>query len=203
MKWVVLATDEQRKELGDESFRAVEEIIWIEDPEQLSGIRADGYVDLQFTAEPERIKRLKGLLPSVIIVNSVAHTLGDVDTQFIRFGGWNTFLCTPLIEASGREEHRKKAEAFFDCFNKEVLWLPDDPGFVTPRVISMIINEAFISLGEGVSTREDIDTAMKLGTNYPYGPFEWAEKIGTGKVRELLEAMAHKNKKYQPSANLK
>ena len=42
----------------------------------------------------------------------------------------------------------------------------------------MIINEAFLALQEGVSTKEEINTAMKLGTNYPLGPFEWVEKIG-------------------------
>ncbi len=42
----------------------------------------------------------------------------------------------------------------------------------------MIVNEAFFAFGEKISTIEEIDMAMKLGTNYPNGPFEWAEKIG-------------------------
>jgi 3-hydroxybutyryl-CoA dehydrogenase len=59
-------------------------------------------------------------------------------------------------------------------------------------VISTIINEALIALMEGVSTREEIDTAMKLGTNYPYGPFEWAEKIGMERVDSLLAQLREK-----------
>ena len=53
----------------------------------------------------------------------------------------------------------------------------------------MIINEAFYTLQEGTASPEDIDKGMKLGTNYPYGPFEWCERIGLAHVYELLEAM--------------
>jgi 3-hydroxybutyryl-CoA dehydrogenase len=65
-------------------------------------------------------------------------------------------------------------------------------------VVSMIINEAFIALGENVSTREEIDTAMKLGTNYPYGPFEWAELIGVENIISLLNKLSEKDNHYQP-----
>jgi 3-hydroxybutyryl-CoA dehydrogenase len=67
--------------------------------------------------------------------------------------------------------------------------VPDDPGFVTPRIISKIINEATLALQEGVSTKEEIDAAMKLGTSYPYGPFEWSDKIGNDKIQKLLLAL--------------
>ncbi|WPU66294.1 3-hydroxyacyl-CoA dehydrogenase family protein [Peredibacter starrii] len=48
-------------------------------------------------------------------------------------------------------------------------------GFVFPRTIVQIINEAHFALADGVATKEDIDRAMKFGVNYPKGPFEWAE----------------------------
>ncbi len=47
-------------------------------------------------------------------------------------------------------------------------------GFIFPRTIVQIINEACFALEEGVATKEDIDRAMKFGVNYPMGPFEWA-----------------------------
>ncbi len=75
-------------------------------------------------------------------------------------------------------------------FGRRVEWLPDEPGFVTPRVISMIINEAYFAFAEGVSTPEEIDTAMKLGTNYPYGPIEWGNRIGLQNVVRLLKKLA-------------
>jgi len=57
------------------------------------------------------------------------------------------------------------------------------------RVISCIVNGAFSSFSEGVATAEDVDQAMKLGTNYPRGPFEWAEEIGASSRPETLDAL--------------
>jgi 3-hydroxybutyryl-CoA dehydrogenase len=53
----------------------------------------------------------------------------------------------------------------------------------------MIINEAYYTLEEGTANRGDIDLAMKLGTNYPYGPFEWAQRIGIHHLVKLLDAL--------------
>ena len=65
-----------------------------------------------------------------------------------------------------------------------------EPGFVAARVMSMIVNEAFYSLGENISSIEDIDSAMVLGTNYPGGLFEWVEKIGVENFYRLLKKLA-------------
>lgn len=54
------------------------------------------------------------------------------------------------------------------------------------RILAAILNEAALALDEGVASREDIDTAMQLGTNYPKGPLAWAEEIGLRTVRGLL-----------------
>ena len=81
----------------------------------------------------------------------------------------------------------------------------DRVGLVTPRVVCMIINEAYYTVQEGTATRQDIDLAMKLGTNYPYGPFEWCEKIGLKNVYELLAAVYAdtKDERYKISALMK
>jgi 3-hydroxybutyryl-CoA dehydrogenase len=65
----------------------------------------------------------------------------------------------------------------------------DRVGLVTPRVICMIINEAFYTVQEGTASKKDIDIAMKLGTNYPLGPFEWAKKIGIENVYLVLDSV--------------
>ena len=57
------------------------------------------------------------------------------------------------------------------------------------RAISCIVNEAFLAHAEGVATAEDIDEAMKLGANYPKGPFEWAEEIGAPRILETLDSL--------------
>ena len=67
--------------------------------------------------------------------------------------------------------------------------MEDRVGMVTPRVICMIINEAYFTVQEGTAEKDAIDQAMKLGTNYPMGPFEWSKKIGLQNVKELLESV--------------
>jgi 3-hydroxybutyryl-CoA dehydrogenase len=77
----------------------------------------------------------------------------------------------------------------FSELGKEVHHVEDRPGMVNLRVITLIMNEAYQVLQEGTSNRDDIDTAMKLGTNYPHGPIEWSEMIGLDVVYHVLESM--------------
>ncbi|MFX8832908.1 3-hydroxyacyl-CoA dehydrogenase family protein, partial [Acinetobacter baumannii] len=70
------------------------------------------------------------------------------------------------------------------------------------RVVAMIINEAYFGWGEGISSKADIDIAMKLGTNYPYGPFEWGYKIGVQKILELLQVLSKTDDRYTPAKAL-
>lgn len=104
------------------------------------------------------------------------------------FCGLPTFVNRELLEVSMEESSdavliKDLCESMGTAY--EVV--ADKPGLVTPRVISMIINEAFYTVEEGTASREDIDLAMKLGTNYPYGPFEWCRKIGAANVVRVLD----------------
>ncbi len=65
--------------------------------------------------------------------------------------------------------------------------MKDEPGFVSARIVSMIINEAYFTLEAGTSTKEEIDIAMKLGTGYPFGPFEWGEMIGLSRIAGIAK----------------
>jgi 3-hydroxybutyryl-CoA dehydrogenase len=195
MQIAVLTDEILKEELLSNALLSDENIHWVNTVDALRGCDADVFMDLLF--EKEHIAILKTLLPKLVVVNSVEKTLADTDDSFVRINGWPTFLKSELIEASYTDTgSRKKAEEVFSLFNKKLEWLPDEVGFITPRVISMIINEAFIALKEGVSTKEEIDTAMKLGTNYPCGPFEWAEKIGVEKVNELLKKLSTHQERY-------
>ncbi|HET8570518.1 MAG TPA: 3-hydroxyacyl-CoA dehydrogenase NAD-binding domain-containing protein [Candidatus Limnocylindria bacterium] len=60
---------------------------------------------------------------------------------------------------------------------------------VQARVLATIVNEAASAVGEGVATPEAVDTAMRLGTNYPSGPLEWGERIGLAHVVGTLDAL--------------
>ncbi|AYA38015.1 3-hydroxyacyl-CoA dehydrogenase [Hymenobacter oligotrophus] len=81
----------------------------------------------------------------------------------------------------------------------------DRVGLVTPRVVCMIINEACYTLQEGTASIRDIDLGMKLGTNYPKGPFEWANAIGVERVYEVLNMLWEdtRDERYKISPLLK
>jgi 3-hydroxybutyryl-CoA dehydrogenase len=86
---------------------------------------------------------------------------------------------------------RKSGRGFYD-YSAEMTVEDNEIGLsedVSLRVISCIVNEAFLALSEGVATAEDIDRAMKLGANYPKGPFEWVEEIGASSVLETLDSL--------------
>jgi 3-hydroxybutyryl-CoA dehydrogenase len=65
----------------------------------------------------------------------------------------------------------------------------DAPGLVLGRILCQIVNEAQFALQEEVATAEDMDTAMRLGFNWPRGPFEWAHAIGPARVVSILDAV--------------
>lgn len=106
------------------------------------------------------------------------------------FNGFPTLFDRSIMEVSlWQNKNQDKLEHICQQLGTEFLLVDDRVGLVTPRVIAMIINEAYYTVQEGTATRENIDTAMKLGTNYPYGPFEWCERIGVNHIYELLEAI--------------
>ncbi len=136
-----------------------------------------------------------------VIINAVVERLSDnqLPKNVARINGWAGFLVRPIWEIAFWDK-----EIFLPLFQKlnwEILPVKDEPGLVSARVVSMIINEAFYALKENVSTKLEIDLAMKLGTNYPSGPFEWAEKIGIEKVFVLLTILSENDTRYTPSFN--
>ncbi|CAN5457314.1 hypothetical protein BH10BAC4_BH10BAC4_23140 [soil metagenome] len=111
------------------------------------------------------------------------------------FCGLPTFLNREILETSlSTEDHRPALERICLTLSTKYQIVADKVGLVTPRVICMIINEAYYTVEEGTATKDDIDLAMKLGTNYPYGPFEWCTRIGSRNVCRLLEAMFSETK---------
>jgi 3-hydroxybutyryl-CoA dehydrogenase len=81
------------------------------------------------------------------------------------------------------------AEAHMRGIGKHVEWVGDAPGLVLGRIVCQLVNEAHFALDAGVASAADIDTAMRLGMNYPRGPFEWTEAIGAGRVLTVLDAL--------------
>lgn len=202
MKIAVITDDGLKEEWMARGMQETVMIEWLADLKAVED--TDCYIDLLFHPGADRISKLQKLNPAIVIVNSVITTGNSFPENFIRINGWLSFLKRRVVESSCRNEDLKtRAEKIFASFNRTAEWVPDIPGFVSPRVISMIINEAYFALEDKVSTKNEIDTAMKLGTNYPYGPFEWSQKIGLKNVYELLTTLSNINTRYAPAALLK
>lgn len=205
MQVMVLADDVSKKELLTQGVNHSHEIIWLTKIDDIQNFeKAGACIDLLFEPDQNRTELLKKILPRPVLVNSVTTTLKELPGDFIRFNGWPTFLCRKIIEASCNNSLLKKGtEEIFSIFNKKMEWVSDKPGFITVRIVAMIINEAYFALGEEISSKTEIDLAMKLGTNYPFGPFEWTEKIGAEKVFQLLNTLSKENKRFEPSERLR
>jgi len=208
MKIAVITDDALKEEWMSRGIQDALLIEWLTEPKAVEG--ADCYIDMLFYPDAERINQLQNFSagssgqPAIIIVNSVIAAGSDLPENFIRINGWPTFLKRAVVESScANDDLKTPAQKMFSQFNRTVEWVTDVPGFISARVICMIINEAYFTLDEKVSSKKEIDTAMKLGTNYPYGPFEWSEKIGLKKVYELLILLSKINSRYEPAALLK
>lgn len=119
----------------------------------------------------------------------------------------------PLQERLISEGHlgRKSGRGFYD-YEREASGsgagrpggrAPVERAAIVLRVVSSIVNEAFLAVEEGICDETGVDTAMKLGTNYPRGPFDWAKAIGPDRiVSELRRLRAVRPRRYEPAPSL-
>jgi 3-hydroxybutyryl-CoA dehydrogenase len=189
----VLASDSQKKEMAASAFFRKHELVFSENISLWAHHSADAYIDLGFEPEKGKIERLAKLLPKPVLVNSVTETLDTLHPDFIRINGWPGFLKGNLVEAAANKERQELA---LRLFGDQMVFMKDSPGFVSARVVAMIINEAYFTWEAGTSSKEEIDIAMKLGTGYPFGPFEWGDMIGINKVAGLLKRLSEENALY-------
>jgi 3-hydroxybutyryl-CoA dehydrogenase len=154
--------------------------------------------DFIIDEEPFQIEIYADKSQAKVFINTAKISLAELSnlanhqlkSQIFGFNGLPTFLNRSILEVSIiKKEDEPHLIELCKSLNTEYLMVDDRVGLVTPRVICMIINEAYYTVQEGTATKEDIDLAMKLGTNYPYGPFEWCQRIGVTHVYELLEAV--------------
>ncbi|MER5462893.1 3-hydroxyacyl-CoA dehydrogenase [Streptomyces sp. NPDC002668] len=87
---------------------------------------------------------------------------------------------------SVQEQTLKQATGLFQALGKQVSVIGDVPGMIVARTVAMLGDLALDAVAKGVATAEDIDTAMRLGVNYPLGPVEWNAKLGPDWAWELL-----------------
>lgn len=159
--------------------------------------KAEVVFDFSTEENQESMEQYANYAGITVFLNAITFNLAEqaiyqnnVECKLFGFNGHPTFIEREVLEVSMYEN---KNSIYLDTLLNQLglaFEIVDDRvGMVTPRIISMIINEAFYTVMEGTATKEDIDLGMKLGTNYPMGPFEWAAKWGIRNVYEVLEAL--------------
>jgi 3-hydroxybutyryl-CoA dehydrogenase len=191
-----IRTDELKQKLSSV------EIEWtIVDDQNFGNANIQDYdviFDLNFDEHQNTLSNYAPLKNKIVIISAAKKSLAQaaheyvnaVDCILVGINALPTFINRSLAELSLlKEEQAASVQALFAQFNWDYKLVKDRVGLITPRIILMIINEACYTVQEGTATMQDIDTSMKLGTNYPFGPFEWANKIGVKNVYETLEAV--------------
>ena len=94
-----------------------------------------------------------------------------------------------------------QAPAWLGLLGVTPLEMQDSPGLVVGRTQAMLVNEAADAVAQGVCTPDAADAAMKLGVNYPQGPFEWLADWGAQGVIGMLDALDayHRGERYRVS----
>lgn len=103
------------------------------------------------------------------------------------------------------EETLELSLDFIKSLGKETVVVKDSPGFVTNRIITLVMNEAAKLLEESLASIEDIDKIEKLSHNWPMGPFELADLVGIDVIVDLLEGIYQQTgwERYKPAPLLK
>lgn len=119
-----------------------------------------------------------------------------VDTLF-DCAGRRTLMTTPVTDASCRDA----VHGLLASDGTPVTVIKDSPGFVAQRIVALIVNIACNMAQQRVADPIDIDTAVKLGLNYPMGPLEFGDALGAARIVEVLRALhgCYGDPRYRPS----
>ncbi len=158
--------------------------------------QTDVVFDFLLTENPEQLRVYAGYSHLTVFVNAVLVQLAsvaaaqDFSCTLFGFNGLPTLFNRPVLEVSllyAADE--EELGTICKQLGTDILLVEDRVGMVTPRIICMIINEACYTVQEKTASSSHVDLSMKLGTNYPKGPFEWANQLGLQTVCKVLEAV--------------
>lgn len=204
MKIAATGNPASRKTIQSLKLNPALEWVWVDSVGEMTQHRdVILYADLDFRFDKDRIRELAGLLPLPVLVHSVVYTLTDIGYPFIRINGWPGMLeRNPVELAIGEQADRASIQKLFENMGWACRIVPDIPGLIAGRILASIINEAYYTLQDRVSTQAEIDEAMVLGTGYPEGPFAWAARIGIEHIHALLATLRQTDPRYRPAQTL-
>ena len=172
----------------------------IEAVTEKESLKLDIFKKLDKIAKPEAI--LASNTSSIPITRIAAATKRPDKVIGLHF--MNPVPVMKLVEVirglSTSEKTFEAIESLVETLGKEMAVSADYPGFIVNRILIPMINEAAFALFEGVASVEDIDKAMKLGTNQPMGPLTLADYIGLDTCLAIIEVLydGFKDPKYRP-----
>ncbi|ELV13700.1 Hydroxyacyl-coenzyme A dehydrogenase, mitochondrial, partial [Tupaia chinensis] len=139
-------------------------------------------------------------------------SIANATTRQDRFGGLHFFNPVPLMKLveviKTPMTSQKTFESLLDfskALGKHPVSCKDTPGFIVNRLLVPYLLEAIRLYERGDASKEDIDTAMKLGAGYPMGPFELVDYVGLDTTKFILDGwheMDMQNPLFQPSPSL-
>jgi 3-hydroxybutyryl-CoA dehydrogenase len=161
-------------------------------------------------------EELEGVVPSHCLFFTNTSGLSITEMASItkrpeRFIGTHFFNPVPVMRLlevikgyETSEETLKIAIEWGKRLGKEPIIVNEAPAFVVNRILCLMINEAFFTLGEGVACAEDIDKGMMLGCNHPIGPLALADLIGNDTLLHIMEGLNRElGDKYKPAPLLR
>ena len=213
----------KRVEKGKMTVDEVEQIVSrIEGTTDLATAGRDAQLVIEAVPEKMELKKevwreVDRVCPPGVVFASNTSSLSITEMAAVtrrapRFVGMHFFNPAPvmkLVEVIRGSETSKEttefAKAFCAKLGKDPIEVKEAPGFVVNRLLVPMMNEAFNLLLEGIASAEDIDKAMKLGTNMPMGPFELADFTGLDIGLDTMETLYREtgDPRFRPSPLLR
>lgn len=211
-KVILLGKGDLARSFVDLCLEAQKEVRLLESLEKIAAHIQDADVIVQFmedhadylSKQKDPIIQFPKVWLSEISSRSIGQIAGQTGSSEVVVGFHLTnYTEERFVQLIGGERTRSealdKARSFFESIKFTVVHSKDHPGFVLDRVVFSMINEAVYMYMYGVAEMKDIDSMMKLGANFPMGPFEYADKVGLDRILSTLEWLTKElGPHYQP-----